>query len=69
MKKTDEALDRLARRRRRAEDRLDELRDTLDREFGWAPTAKAWVVPLVGFATGLALAAGLARRKRRPNGE
>lgn len=61
--KTSRALERLDDRRREAERRLDDVREALRREVGWRPE-KPWIVPLVGFACGLALAVGV-RLKRR----
>ena len=58
------ALDRLAGRRRQAEQRLSDLRRAFDRELGtWAPKQARWAVPLVAFACGLALALASKRRK------
>ncbi len=56
------ALERLRSRRLTAEARLDDVRRSFDREVGWAPRSKVWVLPLVAFAVGLTLA--LARRRR-----
>ena len=56
------ALERLQDRRLAAEARLADVRRSLDREVGWAPRSKVWVLPLVAFGVGLALA--LARRRR-----
>lgn len=63
MKET-EARAKLEASRRRLEARFTEARDTLEREVGWAPRTGVWVVPLVAFAGGLALA-GLLRHARR----
>lgn len=62
-KATEKALARLHRSREQAETRLADVRQALDREIGWAPRKKVWVLPLVAFAFGLALAA--AWRSRR----
>ncbi len=56
------ALDQLQSRRHEAEERLADVRRSFDREIGWAPRSKAWVLPLVAFAVGLTLA--LARRRK-----
>lgn len=45
----------LGRSRRRFERALADLQESIESEIGWAPRAFAWVVPLVGFAAGLAL--------------
>jgi len=59
----------LGRSRRRFERALADLQDAIESEVGWAPRAFAWVVPLVGFAAGLALGmktrAALPARRRR----
>ena len=60
------ATARLEVRRRELETRLDNLRRSLDREFGWAPAAKVWGLPLIAFACGLAL--GLRRARGRDDG-
>ncbi len=63
--KNSEALERLARQRRELESRVDDLRRAVSRETGWTP-GKTWIVPVVGFACGLALAMAVkARRGRR----
>lgn len=56
-------MDRLDNRRRQAEQRLGDVRTALDREVGWAPRARVWILPLVAFACGLAVA-GTARRRK-----
>ena len=57
-------LQRLDESRREMEERLGDLRRTVDRELGTlAPRRAAWLVPLVGFAAGIALAA-LLRKSR-----
>ncbi len=58
------AIDRLASRRQDLESRFQDLRQALDRELGWAPTSRTWVLPLVAFASGLAIAAWLVARRR-----
>ena len=59
------ALERLESSRRELESRFDELRRAMDRELGWAPKAKTWVLPAVAFASGLAVAAWLVARRKR----
>ena len=63
-RETTAAIERLASRRQELESRFEDLRQALDRELGWAPTARTWVLPLAAFASGLALAAWLVARKR-----
>jgi len=58
--------DDLERSRRRFENALGDLQDAIESEVGWAPRAFAWVVPLVGFAAGLAL--GMKTRGALPAG-
>ena len=53
---TTPATDRLASRRQDLESRFSDLRRSLDRELGWAPSGKTWMMPLAAFATGIALA-------------
>ena len=60
-----QAIDRLTSRRQEFESRLGDLRLALDRELGWAPAARTWLVPLTAFAAGAALAAWLAGRRKR----
>ncbi|MEE8525365.1 MAG: hypothetical protein V3T72_15620 [Thermoanaerobaculia bacterium] len=55
-------MDRLDNRRRQAEQRLTNVRAALDREVGWAPRTRVWILPLVAFACGLAVA-GAGRRR------
>ena len=63
-KRQQAALDRLHSRRQEAESRLADLRHSLDRELGaWAPTRAVWILPMVAFACGVALA--LASRQRQ----
>ncbi|MEM7356038.1 MAG: hypothetical protein AAF657_34795 [Acidobacteriota bacterium] len=64
MVKPTPALEQLEGRRRELEARFGDLRLALDRELGWAPKAKTWVLPAVGFASGLAIAAWLVARRR-----
>ncbi len=50
--------------RRDFEARLEEVHSALEEKIGWAPRAKAWVLPL--FAAGVGVAAALwLRRDRR----
>ncbi len=60
-------MDRLARRRQDLEARFGDLRLALDREIGWAPKGKTWVLPLAAFACGVAIAAWLVASRRRPS--
>lgn len=63
--KKSEAVERLALQRRELETRVEDLRRAVARETGWTP-GKTWIVPVVGFACGLALAMAVkARRGRR----
>lgn len=59
-------MSRLEQARRTAEDRLRDLRTSLDRELGGAPTRQGlWLLVAAG-AVGLALALrGVARRRRK----
>ncbi len=61
---TTTAIDRLASRRQELESRFSDLRQALDRELGWAPRSKTWVLPLIGLASGVALATWLVARRR-----
>lgn len=63
MKPSTPATLRLASRRQELESRLDDLRHALDREIGWVPAARTWILPLTAFATGVALAAWLVARR------
>ena len=56
-----EAREKLHRKRLTVEERLDELRRAIGRELGWTPKTKMWIVPLMAFACGVALA--LAKRR------
>ncbi len=58
------AMQRLASRRQDLETRLGDLRQALDREVGWAPKGRTWVLPLTAFACGVAIAAWLVARRR-----
>ncbi len=61
-RKRSKALERLENRRQLAEHRLSDLRRSIDRQLGsLAPRGAFWVVPMVAFACGLALA--MTRRK------
>ncbi len=68
MKPSTQAIDRLASRRQDLESRLGDLRQALDREIGWAPKGKTWVLPMAAFACGVALAAWLVARRRGTEG-
>ena len=57
-------MERLASRRLEAERRLEDLRQALEREVGWAP-GRVWVAPVVAFACGLMMARSLGGRRRR----
>lgn len=53
--------------RREFEETLEEVHSALEQSIGWAPRAKAWVLPL--FAAGVGVAAALwLRRDRRLRG-
>lgn len=65
MEPSTQATENLANRRQEFESRFDDLHRALDRELGWAPTAKTWVLTLAAFAAGAALAAWLTARSRR----
>ncbi len=64
MKPSTRSIERLASRRQELESRFDDMRRALDREIGWVPAAKTWVLPLTAFATGLAVAAWWVARRR-----
>lgn len=59
-----QATELLARRRQELEARFDEVRRALDREIGWAPSSKTWALPVIAFASGLAIAAWVVARRR-----
>ncbi len=65
MKPSTRAIERLASRRQELESRFGDLRRALDREIGWVPAARTWILPLTAFATGVALAAWLVARRRK----
>ena len=65
MKPSTQASERLAERRRELEARFEDVRRALESEIGWAPKAKAWSLPVVAFASGLAAAAWFVARRRR----
>ncbi len=65
MKPSNQATELLTRRRQELEARFNDLRQSIDREIGWAPKAKTWALPTMAFATGLAFAAWVAVRRRR----
>ncbi len=58
------AIDRLANSRLELETRFGDLRRAVESEIGWAPKSRTWVLPLVAFASGVALAAWLVARRR-----
>ena len=64
MNKKKQALERLENQRRQVEERLALVRQSIEREVGWAPKAKAFAVPLIGFACGIALAAMIVKKRR-----
>jgi len=67
-RKRQKAMTQLLNRRRRAEERLSDLRRSLDRELGgYVPTRGSWAVPLVAFACGVALAFAAPRRRSKPD--
>jgi hypothetical protein len=49
--------------RREFEETLEDVHSALEQRFGWAPRAKAWVLPL--FAAGVGVAAALWLRRDR----
>lgn len=66
-RKRQKAMTQLLKQRRQAEERLSDLRRSLDRELGgYVPTRGSWAVPLVAFACGVALAFAAPRRKPSP---
>ena len=50
--------------RRQVQDNLARLQEAIGREVGWAPTARRWILPIVAFAVGTAVALGRRRRAR-----
>jgi len=54
----------IEKQRLRFESSLDDLRDALEEELGWAPRARRWAVPIVAGAVGLV--AGLVLRRNLP---
>ncbi len=58
------AIARLVSSRQDLELRLGDLRQAMNREIGWAPKGKTWVLPLTAFACGVALAAWWVARRR-----
>ena len=64
MERSDGALEKLHQDRRRLEGRLRDVREAIDREVGWAPRGRRWVLPLLGFAAGIALALAVRSRRR-----
>ncbi len=64
MEPTTTAIDRLTSSRQNLEARLGELRQAMDREIGWSPKGRTWVLPLTAFACGVAVAAWVVARRR-----
>lgn len=60
--KKSEAMERLEQQRRALENKVADLRLAVSRETGWTP-GNAWLVPLIGFACGLALAVAVKSRR------
>lgn len=54
---------RLSQQRQNVEQRLADLRRAIESELGWAPKARTWVLPLVAFACGIALAFAVRHRR------
>lgn len=61
-----EALERLEEQRRTLEAKVSDLRQAVARETGWKP-GNAWLVPMLGFACGLALALTVKSRRGNPS--
>lgn len=55
----------LEERRRDFEVRLEQAHASLEEAVGWAPRAKAWLLPLIAIGAGLAAALFLRRPGRR----
>lgn len=60
-----EAIERLEEQRRALENTLANVRQAVSRETGWSP-GNNWLIPLVGFACGVALAIAVTSRRRDP---
>lgn len=58
-------MSELEERRRDFEIRLEQAHASLEEAVGWAPRAKAWVLPLLAMGAGLAAALFLRRSGRR----
>lgn len=63
--KTDDKQAQLASSRQHFEQALSDLQRSLQRELGWAPRTRTWLLPVLGVGAGLALAGWLRRGKRR----
>jgi hypothetical protein len=50
--------------RREFEETLEDVHSALEQSVGWAPRAKAWVLPLVAAGVGVAAALWLRRDRR-----
>lgn len=64
MKKESKAMQRLERSRQEARARFEDLRQSIDREVGWAPR-QMWWLPVVGFACGLALSGAMGKKRSK----
>ncbi len=58
-------MNELEQRRRDFSARLEEAHAALERDLGWAPRAKPWILPLIALGTGLGAALWLRRGRRR----
>ena len=56
MKAETASLERLEASRRDVERRLAQLRGSLRKEVGWAPSSKSWILLTLALSSGLALA-------------
>lgn len=65
IEKKSDALERLAEKRRVLENKVADLRQAVSRETGWAP-GNNWLIPLIGFACGVALAVAVKSRREDP---
>ena len=62
MRASADLLQRVEERRHEVEQRLEVLRRSFEREVSWLPKGRGWLLPLVAFGCGVALAG---RRKSR----